>query len=46
MYVQIGENVLEGEQTQEPIEQHTDIQVEQVKIQVPHVQNNKEVHNP
>ena len=46
MYVQRGENVLEGEQTQEPIEQQADILVEQVKIQVPHVQNNIEVHNP
>ena len=46
VYVQRGENVLEGEQTQEPTEQQTDIPVEQVEIQVPHVQNNIEVHNP
>ena len=46
MYVQRGENVLEGEQTQEPTEQQVDIPVEQVEIQVPYVQNNIEVHNP
>ena len=46
MYAQRGENVLEGEQTQEPTEQQADILVEQVEIQVPHVQNNIEVHNP
>ena len=46
MYVQRGENVLEGEQTQEPTEQQADIPMEQVEIQVPHVQNNIEVHNP
>ena len=46
MYVQRGENVFEGEQTQEPTEQQADIPVEQVEIQVPHVQNNIEVHNP
>ena len=46
MYVQRGENVLEGEQTQEPSKQQADILVEQVEIQVAHVQNNIEVHNP
>ena len=46
MYVQRGENVLEGEQTQEPTEQQADIPVEQVEIQVPHVHNNIKVHNP
>ena len=46
MYVQKGENVLEGEQIQEPTEQHADILVELVEIQVPHVQNNIEVYNP
>ena len=46
VYVQKRENVLKGEQTQEPTEQQVDIQVEQVEIQVPHVQNNIEVHNP
>ena len=46
VYVQKGENVLGGEQTQEPTEQQTDIPMEQVEIQVPHVQNNIEVYNP
>ena len=46
VYVQRGENVLKDEQTQEPTEQQADILVEQVKIQVPHVQNNIKVHNP
>ena len=34
MYVQKGENVLEGEQTQEPIEQQADIPVEQESIRI------------
>ena len=46
VYVQRGKYVLEGEQTQEPTEKQADIPVEQVEIQVPHVQNNIEVHNP
>ena len=46
MYIQRGENVLEGEQTQEPTEQQADIPMKQVEIQVSHVQNNIEVCNP
>ena len=46
VYVQRGENVIEGEQTQETTKQQADILVEQVEIQVPRVQNNIEVHNP
>ena len=37
VYIQRGENVLEGEQKQEPTEQHANIPMEQVEIQVPHV---------